>query len=357
MLLESRSPLLVPCRLHFRLQVGCKIIMRFVPRLLRFVVLMLLSIALTTACASAPSNQGLTSPQSEDCYRVTHVMGETCVPNQPQRVVVLSTTTLEYVMALGIKPIGATLSDQYASHLQPELTGVEDIGNVGEPSLEKILALQPDLIIGDDSYQTIYPQASQIAPTILYKFEHSGQWKDVFTNVAQMLQKTEVAEQVMNDYYRRLDEFKQQMGDRSKQTEVSVVRIYPDQINLYLKDSFCGTILQDAGLQRPEAQNIAASEAKKRFDNEIQVTISRELLHQADGNVMFVWTGENTAEANQQSQQKLAEFKSDPLWQGLKAVQQNKVYRVPSYWIGSGTIAANSIIDDLFKYLIESPPI
>lgn len=284
-------------------------------------------------------------------------MGETCVPNQPKRVVVLSTTTLEYVMALGIKPIGATLSDQYASHLQQKLAGVEDIGNVGEPSLEKILALQPDLIVGDNYYQAIYPQASQIAPTILYKSEHSGQWKDAFMNVAQMLQKTEVAEQVMNDYYKRLDALKQQMGQRLEQTEVSVVRTYPDRIDFYVKDSFCGTILQDAGLRRPQSQNISVSEAKKLVNNEIRVSIpiSRELLHQADGDVMFVWMGENTMEANQQAQKKLAELKSDPLWQGLKTVQQNKVYQVPSYWIGSGPIAANAVIDDLFKHLVEAP--
>lgn len=331
--------------------------MRFVPRFLHFVILMFLSMAVITACASTPSNKVSTSRQSEDCYRVTHVMGETCIPKQPQRVVVLDTTTLEYAIALGIKPIGATLSDQFSSRLQPELTGVEDIGNVGEPSLEKIVALQPDLIIGNDYYKTIYPQASQIAPTILYGFEHSGQWKDVFMNVAQMLQKTEVAEQVMDDYYERLDKFKQQMGERLQQTKVSVVRAYPDRIDFYVKDSFCGTILQDAGLQRPEAQDISVLEAKKLVNNEIRVSIpiSRELLHQADGDVMFVWTGENTAEANQQSQQKLAELKADPLWQELKAVQQNKLYQVPSYWIGSGTIAANLVIDDLFKYLIETP--
>lgn len=282
-------------------------------------------------------------------------MGETCVPNQPQRVVVLDSITFEYVTALGIKPIGATLSDQFSSHLQQNFTDIINIGNAGEPSLEKILALQPDLIIGGDYYQTIYPQSTQIAPTLLYEFEHSGQWKEIFMNLAQMLQKTEIAEQVMNDYYQRLDEFKQQMGERLEQTDVSVVRIYPDRINLYLKDSFCGTVLQDAGLPRPPDQDITASEAKTRFDNEIQVSISRELLHQADGDVMFVWTGENTADANLQAQKKLAELTADPLWQRLNVVQQNKIYQVPSYWIGSGPIAANAVIDDLFKYLVDAP--
>lgn len=197
-----------------------------------------------------------------------HGAGTTCVPNHPQRIVALDSISLEHLLSLGIRPIGATFSGQLDAHLQQDLIGIENIGSAGEPNLEKIVALQPDLIIGEKFYQTIYSQSSQISPTILYGFEHSGQWK---------------------------------------------------------------------------------------FDNEIQVSISRELLHQADGDVMFAWTGENTPEANQQAQQKLAALKSDPLWQGLNVVQQDKIYQVPSYWIGGGMIAANLIIDDLFKYLIEIP--
>jgi iron complex transport system substrate-binding protein len=324
-------------------------------RHLRFGLLMLLTIALITACnrVSSPNTTTTAANQSSDCRVVQHAGGEACVPLEPKRVVALDSSTLEYLLSLEIKPIGATLSDTFASHLNQDLTGISDVGNAGEPSLEKIATLQPDLILGGDYYRTIYPQSSQVAPTVLFGTEHSGQWKETFMSVAQMLQKTKVAEQVMNRYDERLEDFKQQMGDRLQQTKVSVVRIYPDRINLYLKDSFCGVVLQDAGLPRPEAQNISASEAKKRFNNEIQTSISRELLQQADGDAMFIWTGENTPEANQQAQQKLAVLKSDSLWQQLTAVQQNKIYQVPSHWIGSGPIAANLVIDDLFKYLVS----
>ncbi|PSB23096.1 iron-siderophore ABC transporter substrate-binding protein, partial [filamentous cyanobacterium CCP2] len=44
-----------------------------------------------------------------------------------------------------------------------------------------------------------------------------------------------------------------------------------------------------------------------------------------------------------------------PLWSTLSAVQQGRVYEVPGYWIGDGPIAANAVIDDLFKYLVETP--
>lgn len=317
-------------------------------RCVRFGLLTILAIALIAACTSK-SHVAVDA----DCYIVQHFAGETCVPRQPKRVVALDSITLEYLLSLGIRPIGAVSSDLVVSDLQHDLTGIANIGSTDEPNLEKILSLQPDLIVGIDYYQTIYSQSSQIAPTILYEVEHSGQWNEIFLNFAQMLQKGEVAQQVMNNYYTRLEQFKQQMGERLNNTEVSVVRIYPNQINLYLKDSFCGTILQDAGLPRPPAQAIAADDAQKRFGNPIQTSISRELLAQADGDVMFMWTGENTVEANQQAQQKLAQLKSDPLWQQMRVVQQNKIYQVPSYWLGSGPIAANLVIDDLFKYLID----
>lgn len=47
-------------------------------------------------------------------------------------------------------------------------------------------------------------------------------------------------------------------------------------------------------------------------------------------------------------------MKTNPLWQKLKAVQNNRVYLVPDYWIGSGILAANAIVDDLYKYLLDS---
>jgi len=67
--------------------------------------------------------------------------------------------------------------------------------------------------------------------------------------------------------------------------------------------------------------------------------------------VIFVWSGENTAAAAQQAATQLQAVQADPLWRQLQAVQAGRVYQVPSYWIGSGPIAANAILDDLFKYL------
>ncbi|MHC5747383.1 MAG: ABC transporter substrate-binding protein, partial [Nostoc sp.] len=105
----------------------------------------------------------------------------------------------------------------------------------------------------------------------------------------------------------------------------------------------------------PESQNFTASEAANLFGNSIQVSIGNELIQKADGDVIFIWTGENTSQATQTALKRLEQLKVNPLWRNLKAVQKNKVYLVPDYWIGSGILAANAIIDDLFKYVIDTP--
>ncbi|MEA5569263.1 iron-siderophore ABC transporter substrate-binding protein [Anabaena sp. UHCC 0399] len=321
-------------------------------RWLRFSSVIFFTVLLAVAChrgGSLPVNYQSTNAA---CRQVEHTAGITCVPDKFERLVTLDDA--ENAIALGIKPLGAVIS-HFSSFWQDQLTGVKNIGTTGEPNLESILALKPDLIVGSDYQLDIYPITSKIAPTVLLKFEHSGQWKEVFTNTSVALGKKEAGQKVMENYYRRLADFKQKMGNNLSKIKVSVVRVYPDKINLYLLDSFCGTILQDAGLSRPESQNFTASEAKKLFNNQIQMSIGNELIEQADGDVIFIWTAENDAKGNQTAQYKLEQLKLSPLWKNLKAVRENKVYLVPQYWIGSGMLAANAIIDDLFKYLIDTP--
>lgn len=312
--------------------------------------LLLLTLGLVVACQRSP--QSGTPIAAANCAVVEHVAGTACVPKEIQRLVTLDGVIFEYAIAADLEPI-ATVTSDFQAQLPSLMTDAQNIGKGGEPSLEAIVSLKPDLIVGLDFQQGIYPQLSQIAPTLLVPFEHSGQWKEAFLQTGAALNQEEAARSELEAYQARMADFQAQMGDRLNDLQISVIRLYPDTINLYLKNSFCGTILQDAGLARPSAQDIGAAEAEQRFGNPIQTSISRELLAQADGDVIFIWTGENTAAANQEAQKRLQDFQQDPLWGQLEAVKAGRVYQVPSYWIGSGPIAANAVLDDLFKYLVK----
>jgi iron complex transport system substrate-binding protein len=288
---------------------------------------------------------------SADCRVIRHARGETCVPNNPAGIVVLG--GLDYALSLGIKPIGSDGLNAERIHLSGMLDGIENVGGNDAPNFEKILALKPDFIIGGNYGLANYALLSQIAPTVLIDFDYSGQWKDSFRQFAAVLGKTAEAEQVMDNYYARTEDFKAMMQGRAAELEVSIVRVYPTHVNLYLRDSFPGTVVADAGLSRPPAQNFSAAEAFTLFENQIQYTISREKLLDADGDAIFLWSFGYQSKIAQHAQTEKHRFMADPLWSTLAAVQNGQVHKVPSYWIGDGPIAANAVLDDLFTYLVK----
>ncbi|UKO96911.1 hypothetical protein [Nostoc sp. UHCC 0870] len=52
----------------------------------------------------------------------------------------------------------------------------------------------------------------------------------------------------------------------------------------------------------------------------------------------------------------LEELKQKPLWKNLRAVQQNHVYSIDYLtWRAGNLLAADAVIDDLFKYLVNTP--
>lgn len=310
-------------------------------RSLGLFLLFTLTIFMVWACGgNVPKNvegnigSGSQSPASE-CRVVKHAMGETCVPINPQRVIVLG--DLDNVLALGIKPVGATrlLDGNFLSYLSEQSGGIEKIGLNGQPNLEKILLLKPDLILGSSADEGIYDKLSQIAPTVLAGGDIT--WKEWLKTYAEALGKTKEAEKLLNDYNKRIEVF-QQMSDRLSKTQVSVVDFWADQVRIYMNESFSGLILSDIGLPRPPAQN-----KDKNFES-----ISLEIIPKMEGDVIFLVLGGH-------NESKLTQFMSHPLWSQLNAVRQGKVYEVNSdVWIaGWGIIGANRVLDDLFRYLVN----
>ncbi|MEH2177628.1 iron-siderophore ABC transporter substrate-binding protein [Nostoc sp.] len=290
---------------------------------------------------------------------VQHLMGKTIVPAHPQRVVVLGGRSLENALALGIKPIAA--SKLFVSQLQRlvgPLSGIEDVDWLS-PSIEKVLFLKPDLILGMHFHQDIYPLLSHIAPTVLAPPGTSGAWKESFAFTASVLGKTKIAQQVMDNYYARLTQFKAKMGDaygnpkreRLNTTVVSVAELRTDALWLWAKASFSGVILKDAGVARPYSQTLDSQATLSLGGGPAAYALSEELLSELDGDILFLVSED--ALGKRDLHLILEQLKAKPLWSKLKVVQQEKVHEVGFYWVQFGPLAANRMIDDLERYLVK----
>lgn len=306
---------------------------------------LILTVSLTLGgCNDTPPESATQQVASTQPMReVTHAAGTTRVPMEPQRVIALDNIALDSVLALGVTPVAALYNEntgEFPLHLRDRLSG-KDVTRLSptQQSIEAIAALNPDLIVGGKNVERVYGLLSNVAPTVLLGEGGTSNWKEKLQLCAEALGKSDAADALLQDYRDRLARLRSQLGDRAETLEISVVRVLPDRVRLYQKDSFIGRILADAGLSRPPAQN----------EDRLWREVSKENLDTADGDVIFVWTLGNDAQGA------LEQLRADPLWSKLDAVQQGRVYEVPGYWIGRGPIAANAVIDDLFEHLVSNP--
>lgn len=109
----------------------------------------------------------------EGTRTIEHAMGETEVPENPERVVVLTGDALEAVLSVGITPVGtmeATGDSELYPHLEDQMGDAVNVGALTEPNLELIQQLEPDLILGTQSRQEeSYELLNEIAPICIVK--------------------------------------------------------------------------------------------------------------------------------------------------------------------------------------------
>jgi iron complex transport system substrate-binding protein len=133
----------------------------------------LLVIATPPACSShktAPAGHGGAGPVT-----ITHVFGETTVPEPPKRVVSAGFTGQDDLLALGVVPIAVTnwFGDQPFAvwpWARPKLGNAKPVVlNLDNGiQVERIGGLKPDLIVATDAGvdQDTYQKLSAIAPTL-----------------------------------------------------------------------------------------------------------------------------------------------------------------------------------------------
>lgn len=285
-----------------------------------------------------------TSNGSDQSYTVKHAMGETTLKGTPQRVVMLTNQGAETLIALGVTPVGAVGSTidptKFYDFVKPQLEGTKLVGTEGQPNLEAIAALKPDLILGMKfRHEKIYQQLSAIAPAVFVD-EPRGDWKANFKLYAEAVNKKAEGEKVLADWNKRVEDFKAKAGDKLK-TQVSVVRFMPGKVRIYYKDTFTGAIFKDLGLARPASQD----------KDEFAAEVTKERIPEMDGDIMFYFTYETgKGEASKLEQ----EWTNDSLWKNLNVAKNNKVVKVDdTIWNTSGgVIAANKVLDELEGYII-----
>jgi iron complex transport system substrate-binding protein len=242
-------------------------------------------------------------------------------------------------LALGLKPVGSVNGrgqTALPAYLGSRVQGIASVGSLAEPSLEQIVALQPDLILVGGIFpqlEALLPQLREIAPVVVtYGLE--ADWKTAFLGTANALNQTAAAEAFLADYDSRAQSLIASLGIVDG-TEASITRWMPDGPVVMALDSFSSRIVSDLGFVRPAHQQIEGYSHSE--------PISLEQLDLVDGEWLFIGTLNPDADAA------LAAAQENPLFQQLSAVQTGHVAVVDgTIWTSrGGPLAAHLVLDDI----------
>lgn len=267
------------------------------------------------------------------------VVGETTIPARPERVIVLDTGELDNMVSLGIEPVG--VAHPAEAGMAPDYLDVGDAVDLGAYDaldLEQIKNLEPDLILGtslridDDGLKA---ELQEIAPTVLAP-RPGVLWKENFLLNAAAVGEEERALDLMDRYEERMAEVGELVAEANggPAPTVSMLRFMAGRIRLYADDSFIGTILADAGLPRPAAEDVA----------DLAVEISPEEITLAEGEWLLWGTYGDPAATEQ------ATVVDGPLWGEVPAVADGGVVREvddETWYLGLGVEGAMLVLDDL----------
>ncbi|MGC4939595.1 ABC transporter substrate-binding protein [Kribbella sp. DT2] len=281
---------------------------------------------------------------------VEHAMGSTEIPTKPKRVVALDASFVDAALILDTPVVGytdyRTINGELPEYLGDDRTTYgkesESVGTLAEPNLEKIAALDPDLIItAKVRHEKQYDQLKAIAPTVMS--ETTGPtWKDNIRLTAKALGEEELAEKELASYQAAAKTVGAAINAKAGDPTISVVRFVDGPTRLYQAASFSGIVLKDAGLKRPKSQDV----------EDFAAEISAERIKDADADAIFVAT---YADDKGLSAKTAEQFKANPLWKPLAP----KVHEVPDItWMTAvGLQGAWVILTDLAKTFDVPAPV
>lgn len=262
---------------------------------------------------SDPASSGEPTPANA-MRTVQTIVGEIEIPADPQRVIV--DWNVGHVLALGITPVGIPFSLlDYGVFLRDQIPdSVEDIGMHYEVSLEKLIALEPDLIItyGQDKYDTY----SKIAPTLVFDASAYDSTEEQVLALGVLLDKEDEAKAWNTSFAQRIEaaraKVKQVIPDEATFT---IVEYNWDKsvVVVGLSGNRGGTTVYDL-LQRKPHPRIQSDVIDK---GEYTMIVSWEVIDQYVGDYLIDLRASDATETSEPT-----------IWPYLSAVQNDQVYEL-----------------------------
>jgi len=272
--------------------------------------LFLLLILIVSACGNDNIKTEDNGSKDKESKTITYQSetGPVKVPAHPKRVVVLSGYTGD-VLDLGVNVVGV---DTWSKNNPTFKKQLKDVEEVSEDNLEKIIELNPDLIIALSTVKNV-DKLKEIAPTVTYtwgKVDYLTQ----HVEIGKLLNKEKEAKAWTDDFKKRAEtvgnDIRAKIGEKST---VSVIEAYGKDLYVYGNNWARGTeiLYQTMKLNMPEKVKEDALKAG-------YYTLSSEVLPEYAGDYVILskYSDSNTS------------FQNTDTYKNIPAVKNGHVFEM-----------------------------
>ncbi|SBT43697.1 ABC transporter substrate-binding protein [Micromonospora narathiwatensis] len=309
---------------------------------------LLLSACGTTETPSADPSASGAAPSGP--VTVTDSRGETVSLKAPAtKVVGLEWGEVEMLVGLGVMPVGVADPKGYATWVSAAKldASVKDVGTRGEPSVDSIVALQPDLVVMEaERGSALVTQLEKYVPVLVTKgsdaSDNLGRLRSDLNMIATATGKTAEAQKLLADLDAAIADGKKKIADAGAAgQQFAIADGWKEgstvSIRMFGQGAFVSQLGIQLGLRNAWAGKTDEAWGLGQTDVEGMTVLKSQDLHffynASDGDDVFA----NGLAGN-------------AIWKSLPFVQQHKLHRMPDgIWTFGGPLSAMQYIDQFVK--------
>jgi iron complex transport system substrate-binding protein len=302
------------------------------------------------ACGTTEKDDAGGATPSAGPVTVTDSRGKTITLKAPAtRVVGLEWGEVEMLVGLGVMPVGVADTAGYATWVSAAKldAGVKDVGTRGEPSVDAVVALQPDLVVMEaERDSTVVGQLEKYVPVLVTKgsdaSDNLARMRADLDIIATAVGKSDRARTLLADFDAALADGKKKIADAGaagqqfaiadgwKEGSTVNIRMFGRGalvsqigIQLGLTNAWNGKVDEVWGLGQTDVEGLTALKSQD----------VRFFYNASDGDDVFV-----------------DGLAGNAIWTSLPFVQQKKLHKMPDgIWTFGGTLSGKQYIEQLVK--------
>jgi iron complex transport system substrate-binding protein len=238
---------------------------------------------------------------------------------KPERVVSLSNSNLSFVDVVKGDLVGVVSAKAAKSQIPAKFAKLPSVGEVYNVNSEALIGLKPDLVLANkNQHEKLLPilEANHI-PVVFFATKSYADVKRTLTTIGKIYGNPDAATAKIAELDQQINAIVSKIPQ--KKVTVAIIHATPSNVTVELDTSIAGDIAKRLGFV-----NVASGAGSK--DSGDRIPYSMEVLVAKNPDVIFITSMGDAAKIEARLKK---DVKSNPAWNSLNAVKNNKLFVLP----------------------------